>query len=1374
MGFGQGYANIPWGTLPYPDLPNNDIALFGSDMYLNNYGADAAVYYQTFNDPDLFVVQFVNLHYCCSSNTPHTFEVVLFANGDILAQYQALNGTATAYVGIENGSGADGLGYSGTLADQLAIRYYYPVGVFLSPTASEGYGRAGTHVTYDLEVINQTGSPDSFKLSALPGYAWPTNLSLQQTPPLADGERAAFSVDVAIPTGVAPGTLDAATIRAVSINAPTVYSATVAVTTTVTSEQMGYVAQRELDRVAVVDPVLHRVMATIDVGAVGCYYPWRAEISPIGDFAVIACYDSGGVAVIDTTTQSVSYVVSGINLAADVAFTHDGQYALVGSQYAPQLTVVNLKTAAVNVFTLPTVDTRSIAVHPYLDRAFVASSGGTLLVLDTTTFTVVDSVTVGGSPQDMVVTPNGRWVFVSDDYYGHVTVVDAFDHAIETVVPNLYGVWGLEVAPDSSRVYAASPSGNVYVLDGNTFQVLTTVSGLGTSSFTLASTCAGDELFVAVYNAVQVVDTTSYLVTQAIPIPGYPFDPVLCPQFVAEGAILTPLSQTHAGARGTVVTHTFSIINALDHPESFNLGLGAHNWDSALSTTTVGPLATGEMAAFQVLVTVPSAAPWYTRDTVSVTATAAGDPTVTASAEVTTEANGPPQMSLAPDSLSSTQLAGQVTQQTLTISNGNGVTLTVELDDIDLDDALVRVAPLDLPRGRDVFPKPPLMRPDVRSRAAPAPVGPIPRVLAAGVLPSAQIQAGQYFTTTLDNENNYHTGTPDGDMDYSVCQGDYIAPIEFNILVDRTAAGAGVLTIRAYDVDSPSQADQVRVNGVYVGDLVGADGQWSETVFTVPEGTIVHDANLVEINIGSGWCVTVDWGELFAQGRPAWWLDENPSAATIASDSSQAIAITFDARQVQPGEHHAAIVIASNDPLHAEVEAPVTMTVQPTADMGRVAGAVTDAWTGLPLTATIELVGVYTMTARPNFEIWATAGAYALVASAPGYFTQTLTVAITAGGLTPQSVALEPALARLEWSPAVLNVVAPPGVISQRTLNIVNSGPVPLEVALFEINPVEQMEALGPRDLNGARILYDRAHGEDSYWSYSILVNDILSAGGTVEENLTFPVTAQTLHGVDILWVANGSRSWSFSEMNAIYLWLHHGGALLVQGGSDATTNGPASIYDIYYLSGSCQYGYTTNNLAPHAITRGVSSVLLSSTCWYLDPGPVGQPLVYDLTSMPHLAAAEDQGGKMVVVSSADFYDSYINSADNRLLGNNVMRWLARPAYTDVSWLRTIPVSGTLPGHSSLAVTVEFDTVNLPSGQYTATLAIEHNDPHAPFPVDMPITLTVQMPTSIELTELSGNARATGPTAPAIAVVVVLLLLAGGLAWRTGIRNVER
>jgi YVTN family beta-propeller protein len=461
----------------------------------------------------------------------------------------------------------------------------------------------------------------------------------------------------------------------------------------------------------------------------------------------------------------------------------------------------------------------------------------------------------------------------------------------------------------------------------------------------------------------------------------------------------------------------------------------------------------------------------------------------------------------------------------------------------------------------------------------------------------------------------------------------------------------------------------------------------------------------------------------YAGGRSS-WLTTDPLTGTVPSDSSMDIDVLLDANGLQPGEHTANLIVSSNDPNSPFIAIPVTMTVEPTANMGRVSGSVTDAWTGDPLLAKVDLVGVHTMLAEADYTIWAPAGTYTLTASASGYADAKLPVIITAGSQTIQDIALEPAQARMDHSPDSIDVEVIKGTSGSTTLAIANTGPVTLEATFHEMLPLDQLMADLPANLTGRNILYDRAHGEPSSTYYSTMIDDLISAGATLTENLD-PITAGLLDGDDVLWInCCGNTGWTFGELNALADWLDEGGAILIHGRDSDATEGPASIYEIAYNSGSCSYG-TTTNIEHHPVTAGVSQIQVN-TCRFLTFSSGTEIAIYDTANQPHVVARQQDGGKMVVVAGPDFENSRITEADNRTLASNVVSWLAKPGYQDVPWLSVDPISITVEGHGARDVTVHYDADNLGPGTYEAILAIEHNDPNMISPVRVPLTLVVK------------------------------------------------
>lgn len=123
--------------------------------------------------------------------------------------------------------------------------------------------------------------------------------------------------------------------------------------------------------------------------------------------------------------------------------------------------------------------------------------------------------------------------------------------------------------------------------------------------------------------------------------------------------------------------------------------------------------------------------------------------------------------------------------------------------------------------------------------------------------------------TTIDNENNAHTGVPDNDLDVYLFNDDSLHPIEFNIFVSNTTFSMAQLAVLAWDVDETSgEVDHAYLNGHFLGALTGANSQWSTSVFEVNPAWVVagpNGQNLVQIYVDindAGWATTIDWGQM--------------------------------------------------------------------------------------------------------------------------------------------------------------------------------------------------------------------------------------------------------------------------------------------------------------------------------------------------------------------------------------------------------------------------------------------------------------------------------------------------------------------------------
>jgi pimeloyl-ACP methyl ester carboxylesterase len=129
VSFGSGSSSFSNGCIPSTSAPNNAIYAFWDDLVPGG-GSDGNVYVKQVGS-DTFVIEWHGVRKYGTSNSYHTFEIVLRRDHTITLQYQSLSTTHSATVGVENGSGTlarqhicDGVGTP--LSNQLAIRFATP------------------------------------------------------------------------------------------------------------------------------------------------------------------------------------------------------------------------------------------------------------------------------------------------------------------------------------------------------------------------------------------------------------------------------------------------------------------------------------------------------------------------------------------------------------------------------------------------------------------------------------------------------------------------------------------------------------------------------------------------------------------------------------------------------------------------------------------------------------------------------------------------------------------------------------------------------------------------------------------------------------------------------------------------------------------------------------------------------------------------------------------------------------------------------------------------------------------------------------------------------------------------------------------------
>jgi YVTN family beta-propeller protein len=197
-----------------------------------------------------------------------------------------------------------------------------------------------------------------------------------------------------------------------------------------------------------IDSATDQVTFTLQTGSV---FPAGIAISPDGTRAYVTNYFNinPSLLIIDLTKRAILTTVPlGQAYPRSATITPDGSQVWVNYLNGNAVDIVDTLTLTTTsrVGFNGTVST-GMAFNPTGTRAFIATFPNLLTIVDTQTLRAVATVTVGASPIDVVVTADGRRVFVTSDPAAVVSVVDAHTNQLLQSVPVHAGSMGLVVFP---------------------------------------------------------------------------------------------------------------------------------------------------------------------------------------------------------------------------------------------------------------------------------------------------------------------------------------------------------------------------------------------------------------------------------------------------------------------------------------------------------------------------------------------------------------------------------------------------------------------------------------------------------------------------------------------------------------------------------------------------------------------------------------------------------------------------------------------------------------------------------------------------------------------------------------------------------------
>jgi len=229
------------------------------------------------------------------------------------------------------------------------------------------------------------------------------------------------------------------------------------------------------DGIGVVDLATQKFVKKLSAGT----DPEQFAISPDGQRLYISNEDVATMSVTNVATNKVEHIVPLAKEPEGVCFTPNGRTVYVTCETNGDIFAVDVATHKVSGhFSVPPRP-RNVAFLPDSSRGFVPSeSAGLLSIFDTSDNKVLKSVRLppGCRPMGLAISADGKKLFATTGRGGSVVVVNT--ETLEVIQTIAVGKrpWGIVISPDGKQLYVANgPSDDVSIVDVDSAKEITRI-----------------------------------------------------------------------------------------------------------------------------------------------------------------------------------------------------------------------------------------------------------------------------------------------------------------------------------------------------------------------------------------------------------------------------------------------------------------------------------------------------------------------------------------------------------------------------------------------------------------------------------------------------------------------------------------------------------------------------------------------------------------------------------------------------------------------------------------------------------------------------------------------------------------------------------
>lgn len=225
------------------------------------------------------------------------------------------------------------------------------------------------------------------------------------------------------------------------------------------------------------------------------------------------------ITIIDSDSNTVQKIF-GFTKPHVIQVTADGTAAYVGDETA-QILKINCLNHTVT--SIGNISGHAVSMAILQDGSFLytANHDNTVSIIDLSNDTIVGELTGFGGPQDIAVTPDNAFVYVTNKAFGTISIISTATNAVVNTITGLVNPVGITFNIDGTYAYVTDKVHNsIYVIRTSDNTIFDIIYGFNKPSFVAVSP---DKTYAYVTNAgndsVSIIRLSDNFIVQTILVP---------------------------------------------------------------------------------------------------------------------------------------------------------------------------------------------------------------------------------------------------------------------------------------------------------------------------------------------------------------------------------------------------------------------------------------------------------------------------------------------------------------------------------------------------------------------------------------------------------------------------------------------------------------------------------------------------------------------------------------------------------------------------------------------------------------------------------------------------------------------------------------